>query len=466
MLTFTGTYTDQYQLTMAQTYFFKGRANHSAVFDYFFRKLPFDGGYAIFAGLEDLLTALEHLKFNDEDLQFLKQQQFAPEFIEYLKQFRFHGNIYASQEGDVVFPTRPVIIIEANILEAQMIETLVLNILNFQTLIATKANRMRQVAGQRQLIDFGLRRAQGAGGYYATRAAFIGGFDATSNVVAGRDYGIPVSGTMSHAFIQSYDDEYSAFHDFSQVWPDECVLLVDTYDTLKSGVPNAIKIGKELEAKGHRLRGIRLDSGDLALLAKQSRQLLDEAGMHYVKIAASNQLDEFVIKQLLEQKAPIDVFGVGTNLVIGQPDGALDGVYKLVFADDKPRIKLSENISKVTIPGKKQVHRILKDDIFWGADVISLDDEEDMTRMYCPFNHFNPIVLKNLKQEPLLKQVVKNGKRTEKPKSLKEIAHFSQDRLKLLPKEFKRFDDPSVYKIGISEQLKTIRDQLIHIHKG
>ncbi|WP_133127905.1 nicotinate phosphoribosyltransferase [Legionella nagasakiensis] len=466
MINYTGTYTDQYQLTMAQAYFLKGRAKHSAIFDYFFRKLPFNGGYAVFAGLEDLLDVLEKLKFNDEDIQFLRQQGFVSDFLDYLKQFRFRGNVYASREGDVVFPTRPVITIEANMLEVQIIETMVLNILNFQTLIATKANRMRQVAKERQLVDFGLRRAQGAGGYFASRAAFIGGFNATSNVAAGRDYGIPVSGTMSHAFIQSYDDEYSAFRDFAEVWPDNCILLVDTYDTLNSGLPNAIKVGREMEAKGHKLKGIRLDSGDLAFLAKQSRQLLDEAGMTYVKIAASNQLDEYAIQQLLEQQAPIDLFGVGTSLVIGQPDGALDGVYKLVSTQGKPRIKLSETMDKITIPGKKQVHRILREnEMFWGADVISLEDEQDITAMYSPFDHSGSVNIKGLKTEPLLQQVMNNGRRVEEPKSLKEIACFSQNRLKLLSGEFKRLDKAGIYKIGISNRLRIIRDQLIQAYK-
>src|SRR5450759_3675462 len=240
MINYTASYTDHYQLTMSQVYFLKGQKYNEAIFDYFFRKLPFDGGYAVFAGLEDLLNALEILRFDNQDLDFLKEQGFHPEFIRYLKKFRFTGNIYASREGDVVFPICPVLQVEGNIIEAQIIETLLLNILNFQTLIATKASRMRQAAEERKLIDFGLRRAQGPGGYYASRAAFIGGFDATSNVRAGRDYGIPVSGTMAHSYIESYDDELTAFSHFAEVQPDDCVLLVDTYDTLKSGLPNAI----------------------------------------------------------------------------------------------------------------------------------------------------------------------------------------------------------------------------------
>ncbi|MFP4367912.1 MAG: nicotinate phosphoribosyltransferase, partial [Bacteroidales bacterium] len=227
MIEYTGSYTDQYQLSMALVYFRQGKAEDKAIFDYFFRKLPFDGGYAIFAGLEDLIEVLEDLKFDDLDISFLKEYGFPEDFLKYLKDFRFRGNIYSCTEGDIVFPTRPVLQVEANMLEAQIIETLLLNILNFQTLIATKASRMRMVAGERKLVDFGLRRAQGPGGYYASRAAVIGGFDATSNVRSGRDYNIPVSGTMAHSFIQSYDDELSAFRDFAKEHPGNCVLLVD-----------------------------------------------------------------------------------------------------------------------------------------------------------------------------------------------------------------------------------------------
>ncbi len=249
MNNFSATYTDQYQLAMAQVYFKKGHKNHNAVFDYYFRKLPFNGGYAIFSGLEDLLEIITNLRFNEKDLEFLKLQGFEDDFLKYLKEFKFRGTIYSAKEGDVVFPTRPILQVEANIIEAQIIETILLNLLNFQTLIATKASRIRLVAGDAKLLDFGLRRAQATGGYFATRAAMVGGFDGTSNVVAGRDFGIPVSGTMAHSFIQSYDDELEAFRDFADGRPENCVLLVDTYNTLKSGIPNAIKVAKEMEGQ-------------------------------------------------------------------------------------------------------------------------------------------------------------------------------------------------------------------------
>ncbi|MGV3529709.1 MAG: nicotinate phosphoribosyltransferase [Flavisolibacter sp.] len=466
MISYTATYTDLYQLTMAQVYLEKGRKNEPAVFDYFFRRLPFGGGYAVFAGLETLLNILENLHFDEEDLRFLKENGFAADFLDYLKRFRFSGTLYASREGDVVFPTRPLVRVDASIVEAQLVETILLNVLNFQTLIATKARRMREVAGEKQLVDFGLRRAQGPAGYYAARAAVVGGFDGTSNVRAGRDFNIAVSGTMAHSFIQSHDDELAAFRHYASAWPDSCVLLLDTYDTLHSGLPNAITVAHELQAAGHRLAGVRLDSGDLAYLARECRRRLDEEGLHYVKIAASNQLDENVIKSLQEQQASIDIFGVGTSLVTGHPDGALDGVYKLAFAGGKPRIKLSENIGKITLPDKKQVHRLLNADGRWiGADVISREGEEEIRHMFDPHAPMKSMSLEGLKKEAVLHKVMENGKRLEPGRSVHEVADYCKMRMQQLPDEYKRFDNPHVYKVGISEGLMKERDRMIATHK-
>ena len=462
MLNFTATYTDQYQLAMAQVYFQKGQRDHRAVFDYFFRKEPFSGGYAIFAGLEDLLEIIAQLRFSKKDIEYLRRQGFQDDFLEYLKDFRFRGTIYSVAEGDVVFATRPVLQVEASIIEAQIIETLLLNLLNFQTLVATKASRIRLVAKDRTLLDFGLRRAQASGGYFASRAAIVGGFNGTSNVLAGRDFNIPVSGTMAHSFIQSYDSEIEAFRDFAEVRPQNCVLLVDTYDTLRSGVPNAIKVAREMEKEGKKLLAIRLDSGDLAYLARESRKLLDEAGLEYVKIAASNQLDEYVIRSLLEQDAPIDILGVGTNLVIGSPDAALDGVYKLSFSDGKPRIKISESIVKVTLPHRKQVFRVRdKQGRCIGADVIGLRAEEHIEEMFHPFEPFKSLQIGNHEQEALLKPVMQNGEMTIPKRTLSEIAEYSKSRLAELPREYKRFDNPHIYKVGISKALKEERDKII-----
>lgn len=465
MLNISASYTDLYQLTMAQVYF-KTKPEGTAVFDYYFRKNPFDGGYTIFAGLDNILDIIENLRFTDADIEYLKTHHFESEFLEYLQKFRFHGAITSVEEGDIVFPNRPILQVEGSILEVQIIETVLLNILNFQTLIATKANRIRRSAGNRTLLDMGLRRAHATGGYFATRAAAIGGFDSTSNVKAAEDFDIPCSGTMAHSFIQSYGDELLAFREFAQHRPINCVLLVDTYNTLKSGVPNAITVAKEMENKGERLFGIRLDSGDLAYLAKRSRKMLDESSLEYVKIVASNQLDEYVINSLNEQNAPIDVFGVGTNLVTGQPDAALGGVYKLSEYNGEPRIKLSENIIKVSLPSKKQVYRIIDEHgMFFGADAVCLASEEKIDSMYHPFDANKHLDLQFFQQEALLHTVMENGKRTIPIKSVAEIAAYTKERLKLLPEEYQRFQNPHIYKIGLSEALKSQRDKLIADHK-
>jgi nicotinate phosphoribosyltransferase len=371
------TYTDLYQITMGQVYFLAGHHQQEGVFDYFFRRLPYKGGYVVFAGLASALELIRDLRFTRDDLDFLASQGLNREYLKYLERFRFKGSIYSFREGDVVFPQVPLMRIEGTLLEAQLIETLLLNLINFQSLVATKAARIRHVAPGKILADFGLRRAQALGGYHATRATMIGGFNSTSNVKAALDFGITPSGTMAHSFIQHYEDELAAFRSFAEGRPEGCVLLVDTYDTLNSGVPNAIIVAKEMEKRNQHLEAIRLDSGDLAYLSQHARQLLDSAGLQYVKIAASNQLDEWVIKSLQEQGSPIDIYGVGTSLITGQPDAALDGVYKLCRSNGKPRIKLSESISKTTLPDRKQVYRIYGDEqTFLGADAISLGDTE------------------------------------------------------------------------------------------
>ncbi|HMB40987.1 MAG TPA: nicotinate phosphoribosyltransferase [Balneolaceae bacterium] len=466
MFDFTATYTDQYQITMSQVYYHEGLKDETAIFDYFFRENPFEGGYTVFAGLEDFLNTLEGLKFDHRDLEYLEDEGMDPEFLSYLEKFKFHGNIYASREGDVVFPNRPVISVEAPIIEAQLLETLLLNTLNYQSLIATKASRMRLSAGDRKLVDFGLRRAPGTGGYSAVRGAYIGGFDATSNVRAGRDMNVPISGTMAHSFVQRSDEEIDSFRDFAKVRPHDCVLLVDTYDTIKSGVPNAIQVAKEMEERGEKLKGIRLDSGDLAWLAVESRRMLDKEGLDYVKIAASNQLDEHVIKSLLDQGAPIDLFGVGTSLVTGRPDLALDGVYKLSYANNEPRLKLSENVAKINLPGKKQVYRLKNQDgSFYGGEVVALFDEKNIDTMYHPTDENKSQSLAEFKKEPLLEKAVDSGKRLSQPKELKDIAAYSREQVNKLPDEFKRFENPHIYKIGLSKELKQLRGDLIERYK-
>jgi nicotinate phosphoribosyltransferase len=463
---YTGTYTDLYQLTMAQAYYLNGDGEDPAIFDYFFRKLPFGGGYAVFAGLEVRLEVLEELRFDDSDITYLKQQGFDEKFLEYLQDFRFTGTIYSTQEGDVVFPVRPVLTVESPMIEAQVIETLLLNLLNYQTLIATKASRMRLTAGDRKLIDFGMRRAHGPAALHASRAAFIGGFNATSNVLSGKEFGIPISGTMAHSFVQSFDDELTAFRKYAETWPDDCILLVDTYDTLKSGVPNAITVAREMTSRGQQLKGIRLDSGDLAYLSKKARQMLDAAGLKDVKIAASNQLDEYLIRSLLDQDAPIDVFGVGTSLVTGQPDASLDGVYKLAFAHGQPRIKLSENTAKITLPHKKQVHRVFdKSNRQAEADVVTMWEEKDICEMHHPFEIHKKISFKNCTSEPLLQLVMKDGRRTHPSRPMEEIAAYARERLSTLSDEYRRFENPHIYKVGLSNRLNSEREKLIKQHE-
>jgi nicotinate phosphoribosyltransferase len=462
----TGIYTDLYQLTMAQVYYLTGKSNKQVVFDYFFRKLPFQNGFTVFAGLENVLDILENIHFTKGDIAYLKDIGLNKEFAQSLENFRFRGTVYSMKEGELVFPNEPILRVEGSIIEAQIVETFLLNILNFQSLIATKAARIRLVAGNKILSDFGMRRAQGIGAYHASRATIVGGFNSTSNVKAACDFGIQAAGTMAHSFIQSYDDELTAFREFAIHRPENCVFLVDTYDTIKSGVPNAIIVAKEMEQRSQRLLGIRLDSGDLAYLSKQARKMLDEAGLQYVKIAVSNQLDEFVVKSLLEQQAPIDLFGVGTSLVTGAPDAALDGVYKLSAADDKPRIKLSENLKKLTLPDKKQVYRtITSDGNFFGADVITLHDEEGADIMHHPSEPGKHLNLKGLQLEPLLNKVMENGKITSPRLPIKEVAAYCQERLNKLAEEHKRFYYPHVYKVGISEKLLKERDQLKNQYK-
>lgn len=457
----TALYTDLYQLAMGQAYFLKDKHETTATFDYFFRKTPFDGGYVLFCGLEEVLDWLEQVSFSDEDLAYLKAEKFNEDFINYLKNFKFKGHIQSMDEGEIVFPFSPILTVTGTILECQIIETFVLNSLNFQSLIATKASRIRFIAGEeKSLAEFGLRRAQGYAGIQASRSAFIGGFNYTSNVLAGQSFNIPISGTMAHAYIQSYDDELTAFRHFAETRPENCVLLVDTYNTLKSGVPNAITVAKEMETRGQKLLGIRLDSGDLAYLSKAARQQLDAAGLEYVQIAASNQLDEHVIRSLKEQQAQIDIYGVGTNLVVGKLNGALDGVYKLCSFNDTPRIKISENLKKMNFPGQKQVYRFKDEHGHYLADAITLQHLEAPKKMAHPFEPHKRMVLDAATATPLLHDVMQNGKRVYAKKTVSELKTIAKQNLDCLPMEHKRFSNPHVYKVGLSPELEQLRNQL------
>lgn len=460
-----GLYTDLYELTMVQGFFLAGKHATPACFDYFFRENPFKGGYVLFAGLTDLLEALEGFSYDQEDLDYLKGLGFQPPFLEYLKNFRFKGKIHSVREGELIFPLEPVLRVEGTIFEGQLIETLLLNFLNFESLIATKASRMVLAAQSRRVVDFGLRRAQGLAGIQASRAAAIGGIDATSNVYAAFTYSLTPSGTQAHSWIQSFPDELTAFRKFAEIYPKQCVLLVDTYNTLKSGIPNAIKVAKEMEAKGGKLTGIRLDSGDLAYLSKRARVLLDEAGLHNVKIVVSNQLDEHIIKSLLDQGAPINAFGVGTNLATGQDTPALDGVYKLSQYDGKPCLKISENIAKTSLPGSKKIVRYTDPEGLFYADGILLEEEKSAETIYHP--HF-PEQKSRVAQcfpEGILFKVMEEGKALPQP-SVQAAAAYAKERLMNLSPEHKRFENPHLYKVGTSQKLMELRSQLIQPHKG
>lgn len=457
-----GLYTDFYELTMAQSYFLTERVDDSATFDYFFRKTPFQSGYVVFAGLEELLHLITNFRYTEQDIAYLRQQGMREEFLSYLRDFRFSGNIYSVKEGEIVFPNEPLLTVEANLIEAQLIESLILNYLNFQSLIATKARRIRDVAGDRMFADFGLRRAQSLGSIHAARAAVIGGADSTAHTYAGMLYDIPVSGTQAHSWIQSFDEELEAFRKYAEINPENTVLLVDTYDTLKSGIPNAIIVAKEMEEKGSKLKAIRLDSGDLAYLSRKARKMLDDAGLNYVGIFASNQLNEKIVKSLLqEQGAQLDGFGIGTELATGQEDGALGGVYKLVESDGKPRLKISENIEKISLPCKKKLVRYFDDNGLFYRDGILLKDQSPEVKIYHPFHYYKNTDVSKLKYEVLTEQVVKKGEICISLRTLKEIKEYSLMRFAQLPNAHKRFISPHIYKVGVAKEILDIRDKMI-----
>lgn len=445
-----GLYTDLYELTMAQGYFYTGKMDGMAVFDYFFRSNPFGGGYVVFAGLDDLLDMLENIKFDEEDLNYLKGIGFHEDFLNYLKDFKFTGDVYSVDEGEVVFPREPVLRVHARLIEAQILETLVLNILNFQSLIATKASRVKIAARDKNVIEFGLRRAQGLGGISATRAAAVGGVDISSNVLGCMLYDIPPSGTMAHSWVQSFDSELEAFREYAKIYGGKTILLIDTYDTIKSGLYNAIHVAKEMEEKGVKIFGVRLDSGDLITLSKHCRKVLDDHGLSYIKIVVSSMLDEFIIDKALRENAPIDYFGVGTKLSTGKDDAALDGVYKLTSIDGKPKIKISDDPEKVLLPGIKNIVRYYDDEGFFKEDRILLNDslkepEED--------------------EEVLLKKVFSSGKRVFPRKKITEITAFSKKRLDKLPHDVNKLQNPLKYNVKICSHLKNLLDEIIKTYK-
>ncbi len=457
-------YTDLYELTMAQGYWRAGKADESACFDYFFRSNPFDGGFTVFSGVETLLHFMEAFEFDEDDLSYLEDQGLDPDFLATLDSMEMSVSLEAPSEGELVFPQETIVRVEGPLLQAQLLETALLNILNFESLIATKAARMRLAAGDRSLIDFGLRRAQGFGGIQASRAAISGGFDATSNVHSAFAHGLDPRGTQAHAWIQSFETELDAFRAYARTFPDATILLVDTYDTLDSGVPNAIQVARELEEQGHQLVGIRLDSGDLAYLSKRAREMLDEAGFEEVKIAASNQLDEHVIHSLLRQDAPIDVFGVGTQLVTAYDDAALDGVYKLAASGGEHRLKLSENPAKVNLPGRKQVLRLIDDEGKLYGDAICLAEEDAVSHMFDPEHpRVKNVTVEQYEQVPLLKPLWSEGEAARPVPDAVDTRSYVARQLDRLPDGHKRRQNPHIYKVGLSQNLLEARDHAIDV---
>lgn len=460
--------TDLYQLTMLAGYLEEGMHQTPAVFDLFFRHPPFQGGYAVFAGLEPVLEYLENLRFGEGELAYLKRLGlFKTSFLDFLADFRFRGNVTAPAEGTVVFANEPLLTVEAPLAQAQLVETALLNIINFQTLVATKAARINHAAAGGTVIEFGLRRAQGPdGGLSVARAAYVGGVRSSSNVLAGQRFGIPIRGTHAHSWVMAFPDELSSFRAYARVFPDSCILLVDTYDTLKSGIPNALTVARELRARGHELVGVRLDSGDLTYLSREARRIFDQAGFPGVKIVASNELDEFIIDSMRSEGGRVDVYGVGTRLATcaGEGGGALGGVYKLVRIGDRPRLKVTSDVAKATLPDRKRLLRAVAPDGSFIQDLVTLADDRVRPEETI-FDPANPLQHRPLaagaRLEELRSPVMVDGRRTAPSPTLDEMADRCADQLKRLPPGCLRFINPHRYKVSISGALKELRDRLM-----
>lgn len=467
--------TDLYQLTMMYGYFKEGMQDNQGIFDLFFRPKE-DIVYAIMAGTESVVNYINDIHFTDEDVDYLRSLKlFDEDFLNYLLTFRFTGELYAMPEGTVVFPYEPLVRVRAPIMEAQLVETAILTFVNHQTLIATKASRICYAANGDSVLEFGLRRAQGAdAAIYGARAAIIGGCNATSNVLTGQMFDIPVSGTHAHSWVMSFPDEVSAFRAYAKVFPDTCLLLVDTYDTLRSGVPNAIKVFDELRAAGHEPKGIRLDSGDLAYLSKKARIMLDKAGYPNAVIAASSDLDEFLIRDLKTQGACISVWGVGTRLITSEGNSALGGVYKMsaeiVEGQLVPKIKISDNPAKVTNPGYKKVFRLYDKDGMAIADLIALENEtidsSKPLRIFDPIQTYKSMTLTDYTVRELLVPVFVDGKQVYQCPDIHEIATYAKKEFASMWDEYKRLLMPHTYKVDLSDSLYDLKQKLLRESVG
>lgn len=465
---------DFYELTMSNGYFKKGMYNKTAYFDVFFRSVPDGGGFAVAAGLEQVVDYINDLHFSDDDIAYLRAKKiFDEDFLNYLRSFHFSGDIYAVPEGTPVFPNEPIITVKAPVIEAQLIETYLLLAINHQSLIATKANRIVRAANGRTVLEFGSRRAQGAdGAVIGARAAYIGGCKGTACTLTDKLYGVPASGTMAHSWVQMFDTEYDAFRSYCELYPENAILLVDTYNTLKSGVPNAILAFKEvLIPKGITNFGIRLDSGDISYLSKRARKMLDDAGLKECKIVASNSLDEHLIGDLMMQGAEIDVFGVGERLITSSSTPVFGGVYKLVAVEDDggkiiPKIKVSENVSKITNPHFKKVYRYYDNESKKAlADELCIYNEtvsENLPRtIFDPNAVWKTKTLTNFTVRELLVPIFKNGKCVYELPKLDDIQSYCLQQIDLLWDEVKRFENPHTYYVDLSEKLWKIKQQLL-----
>ncbi|VAX19499.1 Nicotinate phosphoribosyltransferase [hydrothermal vent metagenome] len=464
--------TDYYQLTMMAGYYSAQINQRKACFDLFFRSNPFEGGYTLAVGLEDALKYLESLCFTDDDIAYLASlKQFDDKFLRYLKDLRFTGDVDAVLEGTVVFPQEPVLRVTAPLDQCQLIESALLNIINFQSLIATKSARVCAEAGVDNVLEFGLRRAQGQdGALTASKAAYIGGCAATSNTQAGKVYGIPVKGTHAHSWVTAFDNELTAFRKFVEIFPQNSVLLIDTFDTLTSGAPNAITAGLEMKKRGERLAGVRLDSGDLMFLSVKVREALDQAGLFETKIYCSNELDEGIIHDLKSQGARIDVYGVGTRLISAFGEPALSGVYKMAACEDgdgewKMKLKKSEGLTKATLPGFKQVWRMFNEDDEMMADLIELDGKEpDFSRGVTGTHPVVEGVSKFYdgirKTHALINPVMRSGRTVIDLPPLSDVRARAREQLKLLHPTSRRLLNPHIYKVSVGPHLSAITRQL------
>ncbi len=466
--------TDFYEFTMANGFFEHGYKDKTVYFDMFFRKVPDDGGYAIMMGVEQMLKYLSDLHFTDEDIEYLKRRNiFSQGFLDYLKNFKFECDVWAIKEGTPIFPGEPIVTIKGPVIQAQFVETMILLTINHQSLIATKANRIVRAAQGRAVMEFGSRRAQGYNAaIMGARAAYIAGCAGSACAIAERDYGVPALGTMAHSWIQLFEDEYDAFYAYAKTYPDNCVLLVDTYNVLKSGVKNAIKVFDEvLKPMGYRPKGIRIDSGDITYLSKKARKMLDDAGYSDCKIVASNSLDEFIIRDTLNQGACIDQFGVGERLITSRSEPVFGGVYKIVGVEEKdgtisPRIKLSENVSKITTPCFKQLYRLYERQTGKAiADVITLHDEViDDTK---PYEIFDPEhtwkrkKITDFKAVPLLTKMMEKGKLIYETPDIEILRAFCREQVDTLWDEVTRFENPHTYYVDLSEKLWNVKNELL-----